>query len=248
MKLVTEAPVYNESKGSKGMFYMLLSALCFTVTAFLLKLMYLNSNISTYEFTYWNSIVIGILNLALVKYNHRDHLLVRVDMRTTLVWRSMSAFIGLSGFYLAVQYTDLSKATVLFWTNPMITAALGYFMINEALTFVDWFAILTSFAGILVVQNPWDKLAETGKTYEDSMGSIAALVGSVFFSIAQVQTRKMGKKVNFLTITLYQAIFSAFIAPLLMIVFLRYRTAHTTHYGWYEVGMIILISFTMFLS
>lgn len=33
-----------------------------------------------------------------------------------------------------------------------------------------------------------------------------------------------------------------------MILFLRYRTAHTTHYGWYEVGMIILISICMFMA
>ena len=57
----------------------------------------------------------------------------------------------------------------------------------------------------------------------------------------------MGKKVHFLITPLYQAIFSAFIAPLIMIVFLRYRTSHTTLYGWYEVGMIIAISVSMFL-
>lgn len=33
-----------------------------------------------------------------------------------------------------------------------------------------------------------------------------------------------------------------------MILFLRYRTAHTTHYGIYEIVMIILISICMFIS
>jgi drug/metabolite transporter (DMT)-like permease len=33
-----------------------------------------------------------------------------------------------------------------------------------------------------------------------------------------------------------------------MILFLRYRTAHTTNYGWYEVVMIILISICMFIA
>jgi drug/metabolite transporter (DMT)-like permease len=95
-------PVHNESKRSKGMFYMLIAAICFTICAFLLKLLYLNSNINTYEFTYWNSIVMGILNLILFKYNNKDHLLVRDDMRTTLVLRSICAFIGATGFYLAL--------------------------------------------------------------------------------------------------------------------------------------------------
>jgi drug/metabolite transporter (DMT)-like permease len=227
-----EEPVHSESKGSKGMFYMLIAAICFTVSAFLLKLLYLKSNINTYEFTYWNSIVMGILNLFLFKYNNKDHLLVRDDMRTTLILRSICAFIGATGFYLALQYTDLSKATVLYWTNPMMTAILSYFWINEALSFIDWIAIFVSFAGILWIQNPWTKFADTGKSIEDTMGAVAALVGAVFYAIAQMQTRKMGKKVHFLITPLYQAIFSAFIAPLLMIIFLRYRTAHTTLYGW----------------
>jgi drug/metabolite transporter (DMT)-like permease len=240
--------VHNESKGSKGIFYMLLAACCFTVCAFLLKLLYMNSNINTYEFTYWNSIVMGILNLCLFKLNNKDHLLVRDDMRTTLVLRSICAFIGATGFYLALQYTDLSKATVLYWTNPMMTAMLSYFWINEALSFVDWLAIFVSFAGILVIQNPWEKFANTGRSMDDTMGAIAALVGAVFYAIAQMQTRKMGKKVHFLITPLYQAVFSAFIAPLLMIVFLRYRTAHTTLYGWYEIVMIIIISVFMFAT
>jgi len=63
-----------------------------------------------------------------------------------------------------------------------------------------------------------------------------------------MQTRKLGKKVHFLVPPFYQAIFSAFIAPLLMILFLRYRTAHTTNYGWYEVLMILLISLCNFTA
>jgi len=38
-----------------------------------------------------------------------------------------------------------------------------------------------------------------------------------------MQTRKLGKKVHFLVPPFYQAIFSAFIAPLIMFIMLRYR-------------------------
>ena len=46
---------------------MFISAAFYTATACLLKYLYLNSAISTYEFAYWSSIVIGILNLILFK-------------------------------------------------------------------------------------------------------------------------------------------------------------------------------------
>lgn len=164
--------------------YMLISAVCYTMMAFCLKLLYLHSNISTYEVTYWQAIVIGILNFFMFKAAGKDHLLVRDDMRVTLILRSIAAFLGLSGFYLALQYTDLSKATALYWTNPMMTAVIAYLWINESLNFVDWISIVVSFIGILVINNPWAKESTLTRSYEDMMGSIAALVGAVFFAIS----------------------------------------------------------------
>ena len=139
------------------------------------------------------------------------------------------------------------KATALYWTNPMMTAVIAYFWINESLNFIDWLAIFVSFIGIIVIENPWHE-STLNRSFEDIMGSLAAVGGAVFFAIAQMQTRKLGKKVHFLVPPFYQAIFSAFIAPLLMIVFLHYRTAHTTHYGLYEVAMIFVISVCMFIA
>ena len=96
----------------------------------------------------------AILNFGLFKAYGKDHFLVRDDMRTTLILRSICAFLGVSGFYLALEYTDLSKATTLYWTNPMMTAVISYFALNESLNFVDWLAIFVSFFGILVIENP----------------------------------------------------------------------------------------------
>ena len=79
-----EAPKQKEiieQKKGKGVAYMFISAAFFTASAAMLKVLYLNSDISTYEFTYWQSIVIGVLNLFWFKMYHKDHLLVRDDMR-----------------------------------------------------------------------------------------------------------------------------------------------------------------------
>jgi drug/metabolite transporter (DMT)-like permease len=166
------------------MVYMFISAAFFTASAALLKFLYLSSDISTYEFTYWQSIVIGILNLFLFKTYQKDHMLVRDDMRSTLVIRSILAFLGSTGFYLALQYTDLSKATALYWTNPMMTAVVAYLVLNESLPFIDWIAILVSFAGILVIQNPWAKGYAENRSYEETVGSLAAIGGALFYAIA----------------------------------------------------------------
>jgi drug/metabolite transporter (DMT)-like permease len=126
-----------------------------------------------------------------------------------------------------------------------MTAVIAFFVLEESLHFVDWLATFVSFFGVLVITNPWAHSFEgmdPAKQFDDMIGSLAALFGAFFLAIASMQTRKLGKKVHFLVPPFYQAIFSAFIAPALMIIFLRYRTAHTTHYGIYEVGTILLIS------
>jgi drug/metabolite transporter (DMT)-like permease len=181
-ELTKKNRVHSESKGSKGIFYMAISALCMTLVAFVLKILYLNSDVNTYEFTYWSSIIMAIFNFSLFKSAGRDHLLVRDDLRVTLIVRSVCAFLGASGFFLALQYTDLSKATALYWTNPMMTAVIAYFALNESLACIDWLAIFVSFAGILVIQNPWAR--EVAPSFNDFHGTMAALSGALFIAIA----------------------------------------------------------------
>lgn len=141
------------------MIYMAISSAAFSLMAFLLKMLYLKSSVSTFEVTYWQSIMMGFLNFTLFKVYTKDHMQVPRHLRTTLVLRSMFGFFGMVGYYLALQYTDLSKATTLYWTNPVFTAVLSYFMLSEALSFIDWLAIFVSFFGILVIQNPWSKMS-----------------------------------------------------------------------------------------
>jgi drug/metabolite transporter (DMT)-like permease len=215
------------------MIYMLISSACFSLMAFVLKVLYNHSDINTYEVTYWQSIMMAIMNFSLFKAYQKDHMQVPQHLRVTLILRSMAAFFGTTGFYLALQYTDLSKATTLYWTNPMMTAVIAYFTINETLNFIDWLAIFVSFFGIIVIQNPWARTAMaehegTEKSVVDTLGSLAAIGGAVFYAVSQMQTRKLGKKVHFLVPPFYQAIFSAFISPLIMFIMLRYRGAATT--------------------
>ena len=167
---------------------MAISSAAYTMMAFLLKLLYMKSSVSTFEVTYWQSVMMATLNFILFKAYNQDHLKVPMHMRSTLVLRSIFGFFGMTGYYLALQYTDLSKATTLYWTNPVFTAVFAYFMINESLNFIDWLAIFVSFFGILVIQNPWATASIESKdehaSLYDTLGSLAAIGGAISFSIS----------------------------------------------------------------
>mmetsp|Transcript_35083 Transcript_35083/g.26196 ORF Transcript_35083/g.26196 Transcript_35083/m.26196 type:complete len:138 (+) Transcript_35083:133-546(+) len=136
----------------KGMVYMSIAALSYSLNAFFLKLLYLHSDgITAYEVTYWQNILMIVLNFGWMKLVEKDPFQVPQGLRYTLILRSFTGFIGITGFYLAIQYTDLSKASIIYWTNPMFTALISACWLKEVISFIDWLAILTSFGGIVVI-------------------------------------------------------------------------------------------------
>jgi len=133
--------------------------------------------------------MMGVFNFSLFKLYQKDHLDVPYNQRRVLVLRSVFAFFGMIGYYLALEYTDLAKATTLYWTNPVFTAVISYFVINEHLCFIDWVAIFVSFFGILVIENPWSLEAlarEKSEQYSITtlLGSLAAIGGALSFSVS----------------------------------------------------------------
>jgi drug/metabolite transporter (DMT)-like permease len=135
----------------KGMIYMAISAVFYSLMAFLLKLLYLHSTITAYEVTYWQSIIMVFVNYIWMRALKRDPFNVPEGLRYTLILRNIAGFLGITGYYLAIQYTDLSKAAVLYWTNPMFTALISACWLKEMLSLIDWAAIFVSFAGIIVI-------------------------------------------------------------------------------------------------
>lgn len=141
---------------------------------------------------------------------------------------------------------------MLYWTNPMFTAVIAYIWLKETLTLIDWAAIFTSFAGIIVIQNPLSR-AQIAEEFNitasrfDTVGGISAIVGALFTAISLMQLRKMGKKVHFLIPNLYQSFTSALIAPVPMLIMLI-GVGETTTYGWYEVLMLLAISTTSLIA
>ncbi len=62
----------QKQKGMKGMIYMAIAAVFYSLMAFLLKLLYLHSTITAYEVTYWQSIFMVFANYIWMKALKRD--------------------------------------------------------------------------------------------------------------------------------------------------------------------------------
>ena len=72
-------------------------------------------------------------------------------------------------------------------------------------------------------------------------------MGAITIAISLMQMRKLGKKVHFLIPSLYQSITNCLIAPIPMIGMVFSKSV-TTHYGVYEVLMLLALSVCMMLA
>ncbi|KAM5541606.1 hypothetical protein V8D89_004796 [Ganoderma adspersum] len=75
-------------------------------------------------------------------------------IRTLLVFRGLSGFVGLFGTYYALQYLSLSDATMLSFLTPMCTAVTGALLLKENLTMKQMVASLFSILGVVLIARP----------------------------------------------------------------------------------------------
>ena len=100
----------------------------------------------------WTLFLIIYANMRYLKI---DVFAIPIELRKTLILRGIVGFTTNICFNVALTLIPMSKASVLFWTSPMVVAILGRCFLNERLTSFDYAACLMAFIGILLIQNPF---------------------------------------------------------------------------------------------
>ena len=91
-----------KQKGMKGMIYMMISSITAALMAFILKELYLNSNITAFEVTYWQSMIIILVEYVMLKWSKKDIFNVPDGIRITFILRCIAGFLGTLGYFLAL--------------------------------------------------------------------------------------------------------------------------------------------------
>ena len=134
---------------------MFISALAFALQSCGIKYLYVHMEITPFEVVYWRSVLMVIFQYLFIKGLKVDHMDIPTELKSTVLLRSIAGFIGLAGLYTAFKLTSLSKASVIWSTNPIFTAIYARVFLKENLSYYDWFSILACFFGIILLQNPF---------------------------------------------------------------------------------------------
>ena len=119
------------------------------------------------------AVLFPLRGLSLIKTNHLRWHLIRGLM-----------FMAMTGInFWALQYLQLTVTSSIFFTVPLIIAVLGAPLLGEKLDRGRWLAIITGFAGVLVIVRPW------GADFHPAM--LASVVNALLYAVFMMMTRRL---------------------------------------------------------
>jgi len=187
-----------------GTFYMLGSALAFSVMGILVKLC--GQRLPSQEIVLARALVSLVLSYGLIR---RAGLSPWGRSRGLLTLRGFFGFSGLSCVFYSVTHLPLAEATVIQYLHPTFTALLGVLFLREHVSRSVWLASALSFLGIALVARPGALLALIGQA--DGAGDAGlpplavgvAIAGAFFSGAAYVVVRKLSRSEDPLVIVFY---------------------------------------------
>jgi drug/metabolite transporter (DMT)-like permease len=119
------------------------------------------------------AVLFPIKGMALVTTSHWRWHLVRALM-----------FMAMTGInFWALQYLQLTVTSSIFFSVPLIIALASASFLGEKLAPGKWVAIITGFAGVLVIVRPW------GADFHPAM--LASVVNALLYAVFMMMTRRL---------------------------------------------------------
>jgi drug/metabolite transporter (DMT)-like permease len=174
---------------SKGVKYMLLSTLFFSLMNVSVKLV---SHIPAAEVIMFRSIISLFISYI---YLRRANVSVWGNNHIWLVARGVAGATALLLFFNTLQNIPLATAATVQYMSPIFTAILGIFIVKERVRPWQWVFFGLSFAGVLVIEGV--------ETDVDTFYLWLGVLSSVFSGIAYTIVRRLNTKEHPLVIIFY---------------------------------------------
>jgi drug/metabolite transporter (DMT)-like permease len=175
---------------------MVLAAFCFSVMSLLVKAV--GVRLPSQEVVFVRAAVSLVVAYGLVRrarpgnWGHRKGL---------LVVRGLMGFAALSCFFYALIHLPLADATVIQYTNPVWTAWLGWWLLDEGLTRGEAALSASGLLGVVLIARP--TVLFGGVARLDPLAVAIGLAGALFSAAAYVSVRRLGRTEHPVIIVFY---------------------------------------------
>ncbi len=86
-----------------------------------------------------------------MKYLKADLFPLPKGVRGTYIIRCVVGMMCNLTFLFSLQFISFAKASVLFWTSPVLIAVFAFLYLGEQLSKYDWAAVFIAFFGLLMI-------------------------------------------------------------------------------------------------
>lgn len=158
----------------------------------------------------------ALIPMSLIAYQFRGQAYFRTRRIDLHVWRSLFGISAMFCMFYGVSRLPLAEVTTLFYSAPLIAAALSVPFLGEKVGLRRWSAISLGFIGMLFVMSP-----EGGGAIHK--GYLIVFAGTIIMSFSMIVIRIMGHSEKPFITTFYFTI-SSTIVSLLACIILGWQT------------------------
>jgi len=184
-------------------------ALAFSVMSAVAKVV--GSSLPLFHMILGRSVVVAVLSGVSL---HRQGQSFRGHDTSLLIQRALFGFAALSCYFYSVIVLPLADATVLYFTNPVLTAVAAAALLGERMGRREWVAVVLSMIGVLVIARP-GFLFETGGSLPPA-GVAAGLFAAVFGAGSYVTIRRIRNDPPLRIVFWFSAITCVLAAPMVL--------------------------------
>ena len=141
----------RQNNNPKGILYILLSMMVFSVQDGIMKHIY--NFVSLYE-VYLIRTVISFVLILIFLILTKKPVVFKSKYPLLTFLRVILFFFGFSSFYISLTVLPLGTATALFFVTPFLITIFAHFFLKEEIGIRRWSAVIVGFIGVYIALNP----------------------------------------------------------------------------------------------
>lgn len=191
----------------RGLRLMAGGALAFSVMSALLKLA--GETLPLFEIVTGRSLVVAVLSGIAV--HRQGHSFVPTEPRRVFL-RAIFGFIALSCYFYSVIHLPLADATVIYFTNPVLTALVAVVVLRERMGLREFGWVMLSLLAVVVVARPGFLFG--AERALDTTAVLLGLVSALFAAASYVTIRSIRNDPPLLVVFYFSSITVLLAAPI----------------------------------
>ena len=173
----------------------------------------------SWQIVFFRSITQLLLSLVFLGY-YKINPFGPPNYRLLLLARGACGALGLACFFYGITQLSLADATVIFFSNPVVTVFMAWIFLGEAIMWIDMVVGIVCFIGVGLVARPTFIFGDYHGHGSHSVIAVVITLGGAFMAAsAYVLVRKIGHSASFMNSVFAFGFVSSIISPIGLYVF-----------------------------